>query len=116
MNERKIEISLERTDKEKIFEVNDENLGRVTITVPDGDKVKVLSGYQYHVILEMSKDAMIGFATELLRMAYEKDEDSFNELTPSDSTFVSQCMGIVLKPDSCRLSVSKQNLGNIKDI
>lgn len=116
MNERKIEISLERTDKEEIFEVNDENLARVTVTVPDGNKAKVLSGYEHHIILEMSKDAMIGFATELLRMAYEEDEDSFKELTPSDSTFVSQCLGIVLKPDSCRLSVSKQDLGNIKDI
>lgn len=116
MSKKSIKITLEQTGEDEVFEVNDENIARVSITVPDGDKAKVLFGEKYHVILEMSKDAMIGFATELLRMAYEDDEDSFKELTVSDSTFVSQCMGIILKSDSCRLSVSKQDLGKIKDI
>jgi hypothetical protein len=111
-----IEISLDQTDREELFELNDENIARVRVFAPDGDKVSVFSGEEYHVILEMSKDAMIGFATELLRTAHDGDEDSFKELMPSYSTFVSQHMGIILKSDSCRLSVSKQYLGKIKDI
>lgn len=111
-----IEILLERADRKEIFEDNDENIARVRVFAPDGDNAKVFSSEEYHVILEMSKDAMIGFATELLRMAYDDDEDSFKELMPSYPTFVSQHMGIILKSDSCRLSVSKQYLGKIKDI
>ena len=115
MNNKSIEISIERV-KDEIFEMNDANIVRVRVFVPDGNKPKELIGSENHVILEMSKDAMIGFATELLRMAYNDKEDSFVELMPSDSDFISQSMGIVLKHDSCRLSVSKQDLGKIKDI
>ncbi|MEK7722873.1 MAG: hypothetical protein AAB336_00855 [Acidobacteriota bacterium] len=117
MREKRIlKILLDNPENEEIFEVNDENIAKVRVFVPDGDKPKELLGEQCHVILEMSKDAMVGFATELLRMAYNDEEDSFKELTPSYSTFVSQYMGIILKSDSCRLSISKQDLGKVKDI
>jgi hypothetical protein len=116
MTKKSIEISLEPSDEEEIFEINDENLANVCIFAPDGDKAKVLKGSQYHVILELSPDGMIGLATELLRTAFNNEEDVFIELMPSERGFISQCMGIVLKPDSCRLSISKQVLGKIEDI
>lgn len=113
---RTLKILLDNPENEEVFEIKDENIANVRVFVPDGDKPKELLGDQCHVILEMSKDAMIGFATELLRMAFESDEDSFKELTPSNKNFLSQYMGIFLKSDSCRLSISKQDLGKIKDI
>ena len=116
MEKRTIEIPLEHSDEAEIFEINDENIANVRVFVPDGDKAKELKGSHFHVILEMSQDGMIGLATELLRMAYNGDEYSFVELMPSSWGFASQCMGIILKADSCRLSISKQDLGKIENI
>lgn len=116
MNKRNIEIPLERSDEAEIFEINDENIANVRVFTPGEDKPKELIGYQYHVILELSRDGMIGLATELLRTAYDDKEEIFCELMPSFEGNIRQCMGIVLKPDSCRLSISKQDLGKIKDI
>jgi hypothetical protein len=116
MNKRSVKIPLERSDKVEIFEINDENIANVRIFIPDGDKPKELIGYEHHVILELSRDGMIGLATELLRAAYNDKEDIFCELMPSYEGHICQYMGIVLKPGSCRLSISKQNLGKIEDI
>jgi hypothetical protein len=116
MNKKSIEISLELSVEAEVFEINDENLANVRVFIPDGDKPKELTGYQYHVILELSRDGMIGLATELLRTAYDDKEEIFCELMPSYEGHICQYMGIVLKPDSCRLSISKQDLGKIEDI
>jgi hypothetical protein len=70
------------------------------------------------VHLQLSRDGMIGLATELLRKANAPKESSeaLWELSPVEPNNVVCQLGVYLNPKSCRIIVTRNEVGPIGDL
>jgi|GEM_PF-1343294 len=113
MNEVVIPLSVSEDTIEE-FEKNDKNVLRVTIQLPSGE---VVSGNGYRVYFDLSKDAMLGLGTELIRAAQRENvEDLFRHLHPSFLSHATTSLGIYLHPSSCELLVAGWEFGTLQEL
>jgi hypothetical protein len=68
------------------------------------------------VELRLSREAMLGLGTELIRAAHRQSaEPGFWHLSPAEPSFSSQMLGLYLTPDSCELLVAEDDLGSLDE-
>jgi hypothetical protein len=69
------------------------------------------------VSISLSREAMIGLATALLRAAHAPPEKSMlTELLPSELGFASLAAGVYMHPQSCRLNLLESDLGDLAHV
>jgi hypothetical protein len=107
-----ITVELNRPQEREDFALEDRNLAQVRVRLASGEWV---SGSQHLVELALSRDAMIGLATELLRAAHSEPFGFTLEVHPVEREFASQCLGIHLSSDSCELIVASADLGTVSE-
>ena len=108
-------VSLEpETNSLEEYEKRDQNIVRVRVQLPSGE---VVASSQYRLELSLSRDAMIGLGTELIRLALKQEEISgIFHLRPMEKNFASEVLGIYLHPDSCELLVAHNEFGTIEEV
>lgn len=88
-------------DQLEAFEERDQNIVNVRIQTPGGE---MISGPGYRVELTLTRDAMMGLGTELIRAAHHNHvENRIFHLRPADSELASRILGVYLHPSSCEL-------------
>jgi hypothetical protein len=108
---RTITIPIEASSRPEPFERADRNVIQVRVQLPDGT---IISTANCIVEFNLSHDAMVGLGTELLRAAHGGDTRPGWELFPADRGLASQCLGVFLHPNSCRLNVWQVELGPLE--
>ena len=112
----KITITLKKnTDVLEEYEKNDRNMLKVAINLPDG---RLVESPEYRVELVLTRDAMIGLGTELLRTAHTIENEGGLEhwhLDPIRAGGASQGMGVYIHPSSCELIIGVSNLGTVEE-
>ena len=110
-----ITIQLDRKHGEmEEFERNDKNLLQVRVRVPS---VGMICDDAYLVELSLSRDAMLGLGTELVRAAHrENNETSFWHLRPSEQGFATRILGVYLHPSSCQLIIAEVEHGTLESL
>jgi len=79
----------------------------------DKDK-KTISDQVVYIIINFSKNAMLGLGTELIRLAHNFEEGKEVHIIPaSKEKCAEQSMGIFLTPDSCELIIKCTTFGPI---
>lgn len=69
------------------------------------------------VDLSLSREAMIGLATELLRAAQQSpDAMAFVEMLPSEAECAVERFGVYMHPKSCRLNLRQQDFGVLETL
>jgi hypothetical protein len=102
-----------QTDKVEDFEREDKNLLKVRVQLPNGDMIE---GQDYRVEITLSKEAMLGLGTSLIRAAHSGKDLKFWHLHPADSSLTSQNFGVFLHPESCELLIAEKDFENIHKI
>jgi hypothetical protein len=96
-------------DELESFEKDEKNIIQVRIQLPTGE---MIDSSKYRVELTLSKAAMLGLATNLIRFVHNADSPyGFWHLHPSEPNLASQILGVYLHPGSCELLVSEKDLG-----
>jgi len=67
------------------------------------------------VSLFLSKNALIGLGTELIRLAHNYKEGRHYHLEPASKELTVQTLGVFLTPDSCELIVGCSDEKNIDE-
>ena len=88
-------------DSKPIYETSDQNVMLVRARNKSGE---INGGNQCLVEISLSRDAMLGLGTELIRSALRPGEKML-EVFPVDRNLASQWLGTYLHPDSCRLII-----------
>lgn len=91
----------EKADNVAVVDVYDNNGNRIN------DKVKVQ--------IYLSKNALLGLGTELIRLAHNYAEGKHYHITPAEKEMICQRMGIFLTPDSSELIITCCNNKIIDD-
>jgi hypothetical protein len=70
------------------------------------------------IMLELSRDAMLGLGTALIRWAHEESRSGAHaHLHPVDRELISQYMGVFMAPDSCEvIFIPHVEMGVIEDL
>ncbi len=69
------------------------------------------------VDLSLSREAMIGLATALLRAAHRPSgQAAFAEMRPSERGNAVLAFGVYLHPQSCRLNIGERDLGELENL
>ena len=68
------------------------------------------------IMLEISRNALLGLGTELIRLAHQYKQGHHTHMYPVDKTLVSQNMGVYLTPDSCEVIIHCVELGDILEV
>lgn len=112
-NKMKYIFDIER-DYEKIesYQEEDNNLAKIEIIDPNG---KIINGKDYRILILLTKEALLGLGTELIRYAHHCKNDNQRHLRRITKDKVIQNMGIYLTPESNELIISCNNLGKIDD-
>jgi hypothetical protein len=96
------------------FEKRDRNILNVRVQLPSGEMV---SGNNYRVEITLSRDAMLGLGTELIRSAYKGNtDDLFWHLHRATPTLASSILGVYLHPSSCELLISEQDYNTLQEL
>ena len=99
------------------FELADNNVMAVKV-YPQGEKPT--GDINYIVSLEMTADAMLGFGTELVRMALHDKEKNIIEghvhLRPMTKYEVCQDLGVFLTPDSSEIMICNAEKDTVTDL
>lgn len=96
------------------FEKNDDNVACFQV-FDSGDNN--ISNQIKYVGLWLIKDSLIGFGTELIRLAHNFEEGKEVYIIPgSEETEAQQSMGIFLSPESCELVIKCESFGPIDTI
>ena len=75
-------------------------------------QVEILSNNR--VMITLSKNGLIGFAQELLRMAHNDFTNGYHtHVDPSEKGYVSQTMGLFSMPNSAELIISCADFGSL---
>lgn len=61
------------------------------------------------VTLFLSRNALLGLGTELIRLAHDYKEGRHYHLNPATEDMMIQTLGVFLSPDSCELVVGCSN-------
>lgn len=69
------------------------------------------------VHLSLSREAMIGLATALLRAAHQPPGNpAFVEMLPSEPGCAVERFGVFMHPKSCRLNICEHDFGALEDL
>lgn len=102
-------ISLDKVDEE-CYEIKNSNIGQIEILNIAKDKTK-----EYKVNLELSKEAMIGFAISAIRCKDGLPEGYDIRIEPLGSSCANQSMGFFLTPDSTELYFYGKGYGTLNE-
>lgn len=102
-------ISLDKVDEE-CYEIENNNIGQIEILNITKDITK-----KYKVSLELSKEAMIGFAVSAIRCKEGLPEGYDIRVEPLGSSCANQSMGFFLTPDSSELYFYGKEYGTLKE-
>lgn len=101
-------------DNAESFEQDEKNIVKVRVQLPTGE---IIDDSKYRVELSLSKEAMLGLATNLIRFVHdEKPPYGFWHLHRSEPDSYSQILGVYLHPKSCELMMSLDDFGCLDDI
>ncbi|MEW9674342.1 hypothetical protein [Ammoniphilus sp. 3BR4] len=89
------------TDKEEAFEITGNNIAEVNVIDKNGNDIT----QNCRVQITLSKNALLGLGTELIRLAHEYKDGKHFHIEPISKGYVVQSMGIMLHPESCELIV-----------
>ncbi|MFF2753046.1 hypothetical protein ACFVR1_04710 [Psychrobacillus sp. NPDC058041] len=87
------------TDKEEAFEMTGDNIALVNVMDSNGNEIT----QDFRVQITLSKNALLGLGTELIRLAHEYKNGKHFHIDPINKEFVVQSKGIMLHPESCEL-------------
>jgi hypothetical protein len=108
----KITVSLIPDGDVEAFNEGERNLAQVRVCL-DG---KSTDPSKTIVTLMLSREGMIGLATELLRAVNRTSRaSSFSELMPSQAGCMTEDYGVFLHPNSCRLNLMEVSMGSIAE-
>jgi hypothetical protein len=93
-----IDIENEENDD---FEKTADNVGVLQVFDSNGNEITKTS----KVSLFLSKNALIGLGTELIRLAHNYKEGKHYHVEPASKDRMIQSLGVFLTPDSCELIV-----------
>ncbi len=105
-------VNLEESNEEQSYEKSDENLMRIEskeITL------KFSQEKRNRVLLHMNKDAMLGFGIELIKFAYNFENESHIHIDPINENHISTAMGLYLTHDSSELVIIPSELGTVEN-
>jgi hypothetical protein len=109
---RSVTIDLIPDGDVEAFNEQERNLAHVCVSI-DGEAT---DSSRTIVTMSLSREGMIGLATELLRAAHRPAWSStITELCPSRQGFICERYGIVLHPLSCRLNLIEHDMGTISE-
>ncbi|MDD9952663.1 MAG: hypothetical protein OXT67_13975 [Zetaproteobacteria bacterium] len=96
------------------FQANENNIGQVRVQLPSGE---MISGGDYRVELCLTRDAMIGLGTELIRNALNNKDswDLAEHARPSTKDLPLEVMGMFLHPKSCELIFSGRKFQTLEE-
>lgn len=99
----------------ELYEKKDNNILKVSIQDSSG---QMIQSKDWRVFLDFSRDAMLGFATELLRQYYSTEEGGFGmeEMMPSEKHHAVQYLGVYLHPQSCQLMISEDKFKSLEEL
>ncbi len=96
----KYEIDIQNDENDK-FERNADNVGIVQIHDKEGNDITSKATVQ----LFLSKNALLGLGTELIRLAHSYSDTKHIHIEPAQTNNMVQRMGIFLTPDSAELTI-----------
>ena len=96
--------------EEESYEVNGDNVIKVSVYNKGIDLSK-----ECRVQIEFSKNALLGFATELIRLAHNYQDGRHTHIQPVKKSLVSQNMGIYLTPESSEVIVGCNDFNPIEE-
>lgn len=92
----------------------DDNIARFTVFDKQGNDI---SDQVMYITIFLSKNAMLGLGTELIRLAHNFEEDKEVHIIPtSKEKGAQQSMGIFLTPESCELIIKCESFEPIDTI
>ena len=94
-------VSIDNDGHDK-FEENADNVAVIEVFDNKGQKI----GSNSKVEIFLSKNALLGLGTELIRLAHNYVEGKHYHITPADKEMLCQRMGIFLTPDSSELIIT----------
>ena len=94
-----------------LFELNSDNV--LTLKVYDS---KNELQKDCHVEMFLTKNAMLGLGTELIRLAHDFHEGKHFHLDPCEKDLIVQTMGVYVEPSSSSLVISCDKNQKIDDI
>lgn len=98
-------------DENDDFERLADNVGVLQVFDCNGNEITKSS----KVSLFLSKNALIGLGTELIRLAHNYKEGRHYHLEPASKELTVQTLGVFLTPDSCELIVGCSDEKNIDE-
>lgn len=98
-------------DEHDEFEVNADNVAVIEVYDKNGNRVSS----QTKVQIFLSKNALLGLGTELIRLAHNYVESKHFHIMPADKEMLCQRMGIFLTPGSSELIITCSETKKIDD-
>ncbi len=100
-------------DKE-LYRAADQNIIRVEVQLASGE---MLETRNCRVVVSMTKDAMLGLGSSLIRAALNQTQErgswEFENAEPDSAT---EQLGVYLHPSSCRLVMNLTSLGKLAEL
>lgn len=88
-------------DENDEFDKNADNVGIVKVYDNEGNDITSKSNVQ----IFLSRNALLGLGTELIRLAHNYKETKHVHLEPAEEEMMVQRMGLFLAPDSADLTI-----------
>ncbi len=104
-------ISIDNDEHDE-FEENADNVAAVEVFDENGQKM----GSDLKVEMFLSKNALLGLGTELIRLAHKYVEGKHYHITLADKEMLCQRMGIFLTPNSNELIITCCDYEKIDDL
>ena len=96
----KYEIDIENDENDE-FEINADNVAIVQVHDKEGNDITAKTDVQ----IFLSKNALLGFGTELIRLANNYTDTKHIHMEPVEVDNIVQRMGIFLTPNSAQLTI-----------
>ena len=108
-------VPLHPTEQDKeLYRAADENVIRIEVQLPTG---QMLETRDCRVVVSMTKDAMLGFGTSLIRAALdESQERGCWEFENAEQDSAIEQLGVYLHPSSCKLVLNLTSLGKLQNL
>lgn len=111
-------IDIENDENDR-FDILADNVAKLEVYDEDGNNISKTS----RITLFMSKNALLGLGTELIRLSYKYKEGRNYHIDPVIEDYMIQSLGIFLTPNSseivigcCDMKVIDEYLKDEKDI
>lgn len=104
-------VELNNSENIEEFEVNGDNVAELRVYNEKGNDITSKSKVQFI----LSKNGLLGFGTELIRLAHKFEDGYHTHLEPSEEERIVQNLGIILMPTSCELIVNCNEMKTIEE-